>query len=179
MNFEEIFTAVTPKLRQLAWRYRSLCAGLDEDDLLNEMLAFLAGEWRRGALEDKTTSYMVQSCYFHLRNYLRTAGDSRRCVSLDASLQDTGGDDERSMSLADVIGDGASSMQTCIEGKALYETIMNNGFKKIEKEIVRCLVDGLTVREIGERLHISHAMVVKHKKNIAGRVTKHYARLLV
>jgi len=178
MNFNERVGSLTPKLRQLALRYKSLCSFFDEDDLYAEMLIFLFTQWRRGALTGKTESYIVQSCYFHLRNFLRTAGERYRPVPLDAVATDIQ-DAARGLALEEMLADGTPSLSEYTEGRALYATIMNNGFKQIEKNIVRYLVDGFTVREIGAKLGISHAMVVKYKKNIAIKVSKKYAHVLV
>jgi DNA-binding NarL/FixJ family response regulator len=36
-----------------------------------------------------------------------------------------------------------------------------------EKAVLGCLADGLGPREIGRKLHVSHTMVIKHRRKIA------------
>lgn len=178
MDFMTIAATIEPKLRQLAVKYCRIAVNLDGDDLFDEMMAHLWERWRAGALEGKTESYIVQSCYFHMRNYIRVSGRNRGVLSIDDTcyVHDSG---DEGVSLADTVNDGTRGLDDDAEGRELYETIMNNGFRPVEKEVVRYLTEGLTVREIGVRLHISHAMVLKHKKNIADRVTRKYSHLLV
>lgn len=179
MNFASVSSLIEPKLRQLAVKYHRIASNLDPDDLYEEMMAHLWELWCSGALEGKTESYIVQACYFHVRNYIRMAGRNRGVLSLDDTTPVLGEGGDEGLSLSEIVADGAPVPYEETEGRELFETIMNNGFKPIEKEIVRCLIEGFTVREIGGRLHMSHAMVVKHKKNIAERVTRKYSRLLV
>ena len=182
MNFEVFLNTMAPKLRQIALKFRRSVRFADEEDLLSEMTSFLWENWKRHVFADKTESYILQSCYFHLRNYLRTAREKRGMVSIDedgeSALQSREGDDD-SFSLKEMLPDRSTDVSSISEGNALYEKIMNNGFKPVEKEIVRLLCDGFTVREIGRRLAISHAMVVKYKKNISDKVSKQYGFLLV
>ena len=53
-----------------------------------------------------------------------------------------------------------------LDRKITISDIKNNGFTKREKEVFSLLLEGYTVREAGDRLGISHVMVVKLKKNL-------------
>lgn len=174
MNFEELLSSLTPRLKQLALKYHSYCSLSDEKDLFNEMVLALWEKWQAGELQGKTESYIVQACYFHLRNYLRNIQDKQRCVSMDDSS-----DDDALLPLAELVADQSLSMSAYVEGKALYEKIMNNGLSRREKDVIGYLYDGFTVREIGRLLNISHTMVVKYKQNISRKVSKRYGYLLV
>jgi len=173
MNFEDLVTSLLPKLKRLSFKYHAYSRSCDEEDLLSEMILFLWKKWRQGEWEDKTESYIVQACYFHMRNRLRGMEERCQLVNLDEPV------DEDGTRVSEFISDNSQSMADHSEGNALYETIMNNGFSEKEKEVVRYLCEEYTVREIGEKLHISHAMVVKYKKNISKKVSKRYNALLV
>lgn len=177
MSFEEVLSFLTPRLKQLALKYRTCCCFSDEQDLFNEMVLLLWKKWQAGELQGKTDSYIVQACYFHLRNYLRNVQDQQRCMSLE---EPTGAcDDNEEMALGELVPDRSPGMSEYTEGKALYEKIMNNGLSRREKEVIGYLYDGFTVREIGQMLHISHTMVVKYKQSISRKVSKRYGYLLV
>ena len=50
---------------------------------------------------------------------------------------------------------------------------MNNGLTPREKEVFILALEGLTVREIGDRLGVSHVRVVKLRANIKEKCIKH------
>lgn len=174
MKIEEALAVIAPKLRQIAFAYRTWSPSADEDDLFGEMTAHLCERWIGDGLGTKTESYIVQSCYFHLRNYLRTIAEKGKNLPLEAlrGERDESGDDERREC---VLLDPAPAPQRYLEERALYDTIMKNGLSRMEKDIIRCLYEGMTVREIGEKFGISHVMAVKYKKNIARKVAERYA----
>ena len=183
MDFETRFNNVFEKLKNIAAKYSGICSYTDADDLYAEMRFHLWKLWREGVLEDKTESYVTQACYFYIRNYLRTAKDTLKPLSLDepcgsADFSDDNGGDGMSR-LGDMIPDGLPGTSELFESRALYEKIMNNGLSTLEKDIVRYLYNGYTVREIGGILGLSHVMIVKHKKQIAEKVTRNYSSLLV
>jgi RNA polymerase sigma factor (sigma-70 family) len=180
MNYSELFNRLLPKMNQLARKYRQYCSMVDADDLVSEMALHLWEKYQTGAYADKTDSYIVQSCYFHLRNYLRNMQDRQKLCALNETGTDGDYDDGSShLALEETIPDGADLPQVVVEGRALYEKIMSNGLSRREKEIISFLYDGMTVREIGRTLRLSHTMVVRYKKNIAEKVSRNYANLLV
>jgi DNA-directed RNA polymerase specialized sigma subunit len=183
MEFETRFSAVFDKLKNIAAKYSGFCRYTDSDDLYSEMRFYLWQAWREGGLKGKTESYITQACYFHIRNYLRSVKDSAELMSLDGSFNSSDSSDdaggEGSGRLEDMMPDGLPGMDETLESNALYEKIMSNGLSMIEKDIVRYLYSGYTVREIGRILGLSHVMIVKHKKQIAEKVTINYSNLLV
>jgi RNA polymerase sigma factor (sigma-70 family) len=177
MNFEDLLSSLTPRLKQLALKYRTCCGFSDQEDLFNEMVLVLWKKWRAGELQGKTDSYIVQACYFHLRNYLRNVQDKQYYMSMEEPPGIS--DDGEQLRLEELVTDRSLSMPQYTEGKALYEKIMNNGLSRREKEVIGYLYDGFTVREIGQMLHISHTMVVKYKQSISRKVSRRYGYLLV
>jgi len=67
----------------------------------------------------------------------------------------------------------AASCSGLIYSKMLIEKINNNGLTKREKEVFNLGLEGLTTREIGGRLGISHVMVVKLKGKIRDKCEKY------
>ncbi|MDD4899076.1 MAG: LuxR C-terminal-related transcriptional regulator [Candidatus Omnitrophica bacterium] len=53
-----------------------------------------------------------------------------------------------------------------LDSKIFVEKMQNNGLTKKEKAILPLCLEGLTTRQIGKRLGISHVMVVKLKSHI-------------
>ena len=56
-----------------------------------------------------------------------------------------------------------------LENKLLLEQIEKSGISEREKQIMDLTKEGLTVREIGKRLGISHVRVVKLRKRLKTR----------
>jgi DNA-binding CsgD family transcriptional regulator len=56
-----------------------------------------------------------------------------------------------------------------IEDRQLLETVYSVGLTGNEIAVLSLSLDGLTVREIGDRLGVSHVQAVKHRKNIRNK----------
>lgn len=164
MNFEDMFKKLSPTLRRIAHKLNGRFTFFDENDLFQEALAHLWVAFNKGTLTDKTDSYILQGCYYYLKNHIRTNLDKASFTSLNELLE--GGDS----SLEELIPDTTSkSTPDCID-----ETLMQEYTEKHldgrEKEILNLACEGLTVREIGERLNISHVMVVKIRRRLKTKV---------
>jgi len=160
MDFIEVYNRVSPRIRRIAFRYRNYLADADEDDLYQEMCRYLWEHYRDGADGSVNDYYIARGCEFHILNYLRTKKEKARLSRLEDPINENGD------MLKDVLSDGSESMDISVDRKIIIDTIMNNGFTKREKEVFKLLLEGYTTREAGERLGISHVMVVKSKKNL-------------
>lgn len=173
MNFENLVIKITPKLKQLSIKYNGHRSFFDEDDLLSEMILHLWKKWRNKKFTNKTESYIIQSCYFYLRNFLRIVQNKQRFISIDEPINEAG------VTLKELIPDRTFDVSEFVEEKMFIKKVMNNGLSKIEKDIFQLLYKEFTIREIGKKLNISHTMVLKHKKKILGKVSKKDVFLLV
>jgi RNA polymerase sigma factor (sigma-70 family) len=164
MYFEEIIKRLRPKLKGIAYKLNRRCGSLNEEDLYQEGLVYLWDSFNRGLLEVKTESYILQGCYFHLKNYLRVNLKRVNFVSL---CSEDGREED--IKLEDVLTADESYKSTYLaylNDKFLTETILNNGLTPKEKKILYFYAQGLTTREIGRRLGVSHVSVVKSTKRI-------------
>jgi len=105
-------------------------------------------------------AYIVRGCEFHILNILRKEREKARIASLEEPLDEDGG------TLKDILPDTKEPLDKFIDRNLTIEDIKNNGCTKREKEIFSLLLNGLTVREAGKELGISHVMVVKVKNRI-------------
>ena len=170
MSYEELVRKIAPKLKRITYKlgkYLSFCA---QDDLYQEALIYLWEEFSKGELLDKTDSYILQGCYFHLKNYIRKNIDKARLISIDFDY----GDEEGQGTLDEILHlKSPGSLFEDVYCKMLIERINNNGLTVREKEVFNFALEGLTVREIGSRLGISHVRVVKLRHSIAEKCLKH------
>ncbi len=159
MTFEVLLKRISPKLKGIAYKLNGRYSFFNDQDLFQEALLHLWQEFGAGKLEDKTDSYILQGCYFHLKNYIRKTNTRSKVVSLQAFI-----DNEEDLKLEETL-----LLQDCdpqdyfdsLNSKLLVETIHNNGFTEREKNILTLYAEGLTTREIGSRLGVSHVRVVK------------------
>jgi RNA polymerase sigma factor (sigma-70 family) len=169
MCFEELANKLSPTVKRIAYKlnghYRSF-----SDDLYQEAMLHLWNNFRLGRISDKTDSYILQGCYFHLKNYIRKVNEKSNMVSLDMAVGDEGKD------LEDILAPKYLSVEDSREylhNKLLAESINNNGFDLREKKILSFLAEGLTTRDIGKRLGFSHVSIVKVIGKIKQKAARH------
>lgn len=167
MTFEKLVERLTPKLKGITHKLNGHFTFFNDEDLFQEALIHLLQDFRAGELGDKTDSYILQGCFFHLKNYIRSQKIRKHFLSLEAAAGD-----EEGMSLKDTLwlqDKNSMCYRDSLNDKLLAETIHNNGFSKKEKEILLYCRDGLTTRDIGKRIGVSHVMVVKLMSRIRGK----------
>lgn len=171
MTFEELVKKLTPKLKGITYRLKGYSGYFDEEDLYQEALIHLFNDFNCGKLSDKTDSYILQGCFFHLKNYLRTHFDRAKFIELSEAATE----EENVLAVferffATRTEDSPAELTHC---SLLLETINNNGLTAREKDVFNLAFEGLTTREIGGRLGISHVRVIKLRKSIAEKCRKH------
>ncbi len=162
MSFEELWMKLSPPLWQMTRRFRNHPRFINQEDMMQEVLCHLWERWRKDELTDKTESYILTSCRFHLQNYLRKVQEKITPVSLHAPV------DSRGTTLEELIPDRSFWLEQ-IDDKVLIEQIRGDGLTKREKEVFELRLQGYTVRQIGERLGISHPRVIKLLSNIRNK----------
>ena len=127
----------------------------------------------KGKLSDKTDSYILQGCYFHLKNYIRKVNERSGIISVDASLSE-----DSDTTMGDFLGEHWSSADCRLElhNKLLIQSIRNNGFNPREKMLLEYFSQGLTTRDIGKRLKVSHVSVLKMMRKIRQKYLHHLDR---
>lgn len=171
MCFEELMDRISPKLKGISYRIGARCGFLGEDDLYQEAVAYLWQEFLARKLDDKTDSYILQGCYFHLKNYLRkTKRFVPTTISIDMILNREDSPYNDTLYLRDE--DPRLSLDF-LSNKALAETILNNGLTGREKEILSFYAEGLTTRQIGKRMGVSHVRIVKLTARIREKCRKY------
>ncbi len=170
MEFEKLTKRLMPKLRGIAYKLNHRFTFFNDDDLFQEALIHLWRESMAGKLADKTDSYVLQGCYFYLQNYIRTVKDKFTSFSLDISV------DQEKDGFSDCLflkDEKSDSYFERLNQELLIEVIRNNGLTSREKELLPLFAEGLTVREIGKRVGVSHVRVLKMRDEIRGKCRKH------
>jgi RNA polymerase sigma factor (sigma-70 family) len=167
MSFENLVTRLSPTLRRITRKLNGHFSFMDDQDLFQEALIHLWSHFQSGRLDDKTDSYMLQGCYFHLKNYIRKSQDSATLLSLNSIMEEDGPHLEEIL----VANDLASYDQ--VEGALQIEAMAGRGASQREKAVLFFCLEGMTMREIGKKLGISHVSVVK----IRNRIKEKYQQL--
>ena len=160
MGFETLFKTISPRLKRIARSHNGHGFFIDENDLYQEMCIHLWDNFRNGVPITMNCAYIIKNCEFYILNYIRKKREKATIVSLEKSLDDSGG------TLKDVLPDTNEPLDRCVDRKITIDSIRNNGFSKRGKEVFSLLAEGYTVREVGKKLGISHVRVVKIKKRI-------------
>src|SRR3989338_8897915 len=99
MDFEVLVKKLSPTLKRITYKLNGHFTFFNDEDLFQEALIHLLQDFRAGRLQDKTDSYILQGCYFHLKNYIRKVNERPNVISFDASL---GANDEATVK--DILG---------------------------------------------------------------------------
>jgi len=166
MDFETLLKKISPRLKSIAISHNGHGFFIDKEDLYQEMCIYLWDNFKDGVPLGINEVYIVKGCKFHILNYLRKQKEKAWIVSLEKPLNEDG------YRLKDILPDKKEPLDRCIDRKTIINDIKNNGFSKREKETLPLLLEGYTVREIGEKLGISHVMVVKLKQRIIKKCQK-------
>lgn len=168
-NFEGLIKRISPILKRITYKLNHHLSFFNNEDLYQEALLHLWLDFQAGKLNDKTDSYILQGCYFHLKNYIRKNHDKAKLTSLENRDVDGEAFD---LGKILVLKDPKSCFEL-INCNLLVEKINNNGLTPREKEVFNLALNGLTVREIAGRLGVSHVRVVKLKGRIKEKCRKY------
>jgi RNA polymerase sigma factor (sigma-70 family) len=163
MDFDETLKKLSPTIRRITWKLNGHFTFIDHDDLFQEALEHLWVAYNNGSLDNRTDSYILQGCYFHLKNYLRKTLDKAKLVSLQGLLESGGG------SLEELFGYEDNHIEESANEASITDGAESKKLTVRERKVLKMSMDGLTTREIGSKLGISHVMVLKLRKNIKRR----------
>lgn len=169
-DFTLLVKRLMPTIRRISYRASKGFSYFDHEDLFQEALIYLWNSHLSGKLEDKTDSYMLQGCYFNLKNYIRTHSRNTKAVSFESLVGEDGDILENVLSLS---REQPKAYLEYFHNKFLVDTIRNNGLSTREKEVLFLYAEGLTTREIGARLGVSHVSVVKIMGRAKEKCKKH------
>jgi len=174
MSFQELHRKLSPTIKRIAWRLNGHYRSFNHDDLYQEATIHLWSNFLKGKLSDKTDSYILQGCYFHLKNYIRKVNERSNIVSIDAALSVN-----EEATMQDVLGKywACDDCRDELHNKFLVQSLQNNGFNPKEKRLLDYFSRGLTTRDIGKRLGISHVSVVKLMQKIRVKAHKHLDKI--
>lgn len=171
-RFGELEKKIAERLKGLIYKIHIASSFVDRDDLYQEAICHLWLRFKRGELEDKNESYILKSCYFHLKNFQRTHLEKFNLINPAKESED----ENEAMDPLEFISEERDNFNY-LNAKILVSDIQNNGLTKRERAVFNLLFEGLTVREIGIRLGISHVRVIKIESHIKGKYEKKFKEL--
>lgn len=165
-SYEVLVRRISPTLKRIAKKLDGRFSFIDDGDLYQEALLHLWIHHSEGKLADKTDSYILQGCYFHLKNVIRKIHDNGTFISLSTVNEEDG------TILAEIILPKDMSSIAHVEGRMHVEAIEASGMTEREKNVLESCMEGMTTREIGRRMGISHVAVVKIRNKIKMKYQK-------
>jgi len=173
MDYEDLVRKISPKLKGIVKRVQVDSAVFDGNDLYQEALLLLWVDFKGGKLNGKTDSYILQRCYFYLKNYIRKNYSRVHLISFDQLIEKNQNFDFTES----LYSEGFERYVEDIDCEILIDQIKNNVLTKREKEVFCLSMEELTTREIGEKLGVSHVRVVKLKQKIKEKCKRYIKRL--
>ena len=158
--FESLLLKLSPTLRRICHKLSGPITFMNDEDLYQEALLHLWTVYGAREMADKTDSYILQGCYFYLKNYIRKMQDSATIVSLSEPAGEDG------VSLEEVLPLDSLSSFDEVEGKLQIEAMTALGMTEREKVVLQWSLEDMTTREIGQKLGISHVSVVKIRNRL-------------
>ena len=160
MSFESLIKKVSPTIKRIAHKLNGHYTFFNDEDLYQEAMMHLWIDFKNGMLDDKTVSYILQGCYYHLKNYIRKTQDNAPLISLNAPIGEDGRTMEESLPSEDI------SLFDYLDSKLQLEMAEQKYLTGRETEVLSFLMEGMSMREIGGKLGISHVMVLKIRNRI-------------
>jgi RNA polymerase sigma factor (sigma-70 family) len=174
MGFQELHQKLSPTIKRIAYRLNGHYRSFNHDDLYQEATIHLWSNFLKGKLSDKTDSYILQGCYFHLKNYIRKVNERSNIISINTALNTN-----EEATVEDILGKywACDDCRNDLHNRLLAQSIQNNGFAPREKRLLTYFSQGLTTRDIGKRMGISHVSVVKLMQKIRIKARKHLDKI--
>ncbi|PIP19087.1 MAG: hypothetical protein COT38_00705 [Candidatus Omnitrophica bacterium CG08_land_8_20_14_0_20_41_16] len=174
MSFEELNQRLSPTIKRIVYRLNGHYRSFDHDDLYQEATIHLWSNFLKGKLNDKTDSYILQGCYFHLKNYIRKINECSNIISVDTVLSNNEG-----ATLEDALGEfwACDDCREDLHNKFLVQSIWSDGFNSKEIDLLDYFSQGLSTRDIGQRMGVSHVSVVKMMQKIRAKSKKHLDKI--
>jgi RNA polymerase sigma factor (sigma-70 family) len=168
MDFKELTRKISSKLNAITHKLNGRFTYFNEDDLYQEAMIHLWDKFNKGELQDKTDSFILQGCFFYLKNHIRKT--YKRIDMNSTSLNQIIGDENNSLE-AFISSQGRHGESSLFESALLEECIFRNLSAK-EMRIISLVKDGLTTRGIGKKMGFSHVMVIKILNKIRQKCKK-------
>lgn len=162
-ELNEIINKIKYQLKAIIRKLNIKYQYIDSDDLYQEALVYLWQQYNTGKLKNKNNSYILQGCYYYLKNHIRKYikfKDSQINYNFYYNTEKSNKE----------ISEGNKLDYPEPTSYDLDEYLYYDEFKKDlslkEKALLNLRFRGLSSREIGQELGISHTMVSKMRRKI-------------
>ena len=162
-ELNEIINKINYQLKAIIRKLNIKYQYIDSDDLYQEALLYLWQQYNTGKLKNKNNSYILQGCYYYLKNHIRKYvkfKDNQINYNFYYNTE----------KLNKEIGEGNQLDYPEPTSYDLDEYLYYDEFKKDlslkEKALLNLRFRGLSSREIGKELGISHTMVSRMRRKI-------------
>jgi DNA-directed RNA polymerase specialized sigma24 family protein len=139
------------------------------EDLMQEALVHL---WRAEEQDPgRDEFWYLQGCRFHLQNFLRQGRSVDAFKRFGAEVFDPAAGMEGPAHF-EPSGPGHSLSEAEEASSNDFVRVLEQWLTPVEKETFRCLLDGLSAREIANQMGLSHTMVNRHRSRIGELAAK-------
>lgn len=161
-TLNEIINNIRYQLKAIIRKLNINYQYIDSDDLYQEVLLYLWLQNKNGQLRDKNDSYILQGCYYYLKNYIRK--NIKQVI--DYQAHDYLNREVQNKKIKEKIPSIVNYPNNYTLEEYLYYDEFSKKLSRKEKTLLNFRLKGLTNREIGRELGISHTMVSKMREKI-------------
>ncbi len=163
-ELDEIINRIRYQLKGIIRKLNIKYQYIDSDDLYQEVLLYLWQQKEKRKLKNKNDSYILQGCYYHLKNYLRKSIKSEYGKINHGHSYHILEEQNREVNKNRQLHYQSADYKPLDE--YLFCDEFNQELSVKEKALLNLRMKGLTFREIGKELGISHTMVSKMRRKM-------------
>ncbi len=162
-ELNEVIVRLRHQLKAIIRKLNIKYQYIDSEDLYQEVLLYLWQQNENGKLKDKNDSYILQGCYYHLKNHIRKSIKSE-CKQINYRYypnipeENQEANDNRQLNYQHLTHHPLDEY--------LYYDEFNKKLSIKERTLLNLRMRGLSTREIGKELGVSHTMVSKMRKKM-------------
>lgn len=162
-ELNEIINRLRYQLKAIIRKINIKYQYIESEDLYQETLLYLWQQNSNGNLKGKNDSYILQGCYYFLKNYIRKYIKFEHGQINHNYYYNTSGKDREANQDNQLDYPGSTTYGL---DEYLYYDEFKRGLSLKEKALLNLRFRGLSSREIGKELGISHTMVSKMRRKI-------------
>ena len=162
-ELNEIINRLRYQLKAIIRKLNIKYQYIDSEDLYQEVLLYLWQQNENGKLKDKNDSYILQGSYYHLKNHIRKSIKSEY-KQINHSYYQNITEENREYNDHRQLNYQHSTYHSLDE--YLYYDEFNTDLSIKERALLGLRMRGLSNREIGKELGVSHTMVSKMRRKM-------------
>jgi DNA-directed RNA polymerase specialized sigma24 family protein len=170
-GLNEIVNQIEFQLKAITRKLNIKYQYIDSEDLYQEALFYLWQQYNTGKLKNKNKSYILQGCYYYLKNHIRKYIKFKD-YQINSNFYHNIEKPDKEIAEGNIL-DYSRPIAFDLDEYLYYDEFQKDLSLK-EKALLNLSFRGLSTREIGKELGVSHTMVLKMRKKMMTKYKSMY-----